>query len=198
MNIKEMENLTGLKKANIRFYEEKGLLEPQRNEANNYREYSEEDAETLNKIKLLRTLGISICDIRRFQEKKVSLSDLMEHRFGELEEELRQVTKLHELCRNLVGQDVTFGELDITLLHQDALFFRKRGEMIMKQDREKRIEQYREFVKILLVIAAATWGLVFLVVKLVMHSEVPGVLLGIHLGIILLLQLLYCWLANQV
>ena len=51
MNIREVEQLTGLKKANIRYYEEEGLIKPQRNEQNNYREYSPADVEILEKIK---------------------------------------------------------------------------------------------------------------------------------------------------
>ena len=31
MNIKEAERMTGLKKANIRYYEQEGLLQPKRN-----------------------------------------------------------------------------------------------------------------------------------------------------------------------
>ena len=39
MTIKEVEILTGITKANIRFYEKEGLLAPGRS-SNNYREYS--------------------------------------------------------------------------------------------------------------------------------------------------------------
>lgn len=60
MKIKEVENIIGITKANIRYYEKEGLLEPVRNEENNYREYSAEDVECLKRIKTLRLLGISI------------------------------------------------------------------------------------------------------------------------------------------
>ena len=63
MKIKEIEVLTGMSRDNIRFYERCGLLEPYRNE-NGYREYSDENVLTLKKIKLLRTLHISIDDIK--------------------------------------------------------------------------------------------------------------------------------------
>lgn len=46
MNIKEMEHKSGLPRANIRFYEEKGLLSPER-APNGYRMYSPEDLQTL-------------------------------------------------------------------------------------------------------------------------------------------------------
>ena len=52
MNIKEVEKVTGLTKANIRFYEEEGLVCPKRNEQNNYRIYTEVEIKRLQeKIK---------------------------------------------------------------------------------------------------------------------------------------------------
>lgn len=53
MTIKEMEALTRMSRANIRYYEAQGLICPAR-EGNGYRNYSEEDARALAKIRLLR------------------------------------------------------------------------------------------------------------------------------------------------
>ena len=53
MTIKELEKRSGLPRTAIRFYEQQGLITPERRE-NNYRDYSEEDARTLEKVKLLR------------------------------------------------------------------------------------------------------------------------------------------------
>ena len=53
MTIKELERRTGLPRTSIRFYEQEGLLTPERRE-NNYRDYSEDNVRTLEKIKLLR------------------------------------------------------------------------------------------------------------------------------------------------
>lgn len=66
MTIKELEQRTGLPRTSIRFYEQEGLLTPERRE-NNYRDYSEEDVRTLEKIKLLRQLSLDLDDIRRLQ-----------------------------------------------------------------------------------------------------------------------------------
>ena len=52
MNIKEIEERSGLTRANIRYYEQEGLLAPARRE-NKYRDYSEEDLETLLRIALV-------------------------------------------------------------------------------------------------------------------------------------------------
>ena len=49
MKIREVEEQTGLTRANIRFYESKGLLKPQRQE-NNYRDYTQQDLEQLRNI----------------------------------------------------------------------------------------------------------------------------------------------------
>ena len=51
MRIKEIEELSGIERSNIRFYEREGLLSPKRLE-NGYRDYSDEDLEILLKIKL--------------------------------------------------------------------------------------------------------------------------------------------------
>ena len=67
MKIKEVEELSGMTRANIRFYEKEGLLSPQRN-SNGYRDYTEEDVETLKRIRLLRSIHISLEDIKALNE----------------------------------------------------------------------------------------------------------------------------------
>ena len=66
MNIREIERQLGIPRANIRYYEEEGLLHPARG-SNNYRTYSEKDVETLRKIRLLRRLDMPIETIRAVQ-----------------------------------------------------------------------------------------------------------------------------------
>ncbi|MCB5919682.1 MerR family transcriptional regulator [Mediterraneibacter faecis] len=72
MTIKDVEEQTGLSRSNIRFYEKEKLIEPSRNESNGYRDYSENDVENIKKIAYLRTLGISIEDIRSIISEKVT------------------------------------------------------------------------------------------------------------------------------
>ena len=64
MKINEVEALVGIPKKNIRFYESEGLLKPERS-SNGYRDYSEEEAEILRRIKLLRKLGVPLEEISR-------------------------------------------------------------------------------------------------------------------------------------
>ena len=59
MTIGELEKALNMTRANIRFYEQEGFIHPVRG-ANNYRDYSEEDLETLRRVKLLRALGLPL------------------------------------------------------------------------------------------------------------------------------------------
>ena len=84
MNIKEIEERSGLTRANIRYYEQEGLLAPARRESK-YRDYSEEDLETLLRIALLRNLGFSLDEIRRLQSGELELAAAMRERSAALE-----------------------------------------------------------------------------------------------------------------
>ena len=64
MKINEVEALVGITKKNIRFYEEQGLLSPKRNSENSYRDYADEEVQTLQRIKLMRKLGVPIYRLR--------------------------------------------------------------------------------------------------------------------------------------
>ena len=44
MNIKEVEERTGISRQNIRYYEKQGLLHPERNLENDYRVYGEAES----------------------------------------------------------------------------------------------------------------------------------------------------------
>ena len=72
MTSKEMEARSGVPRANIRYYEAEGLLAPARS-GNGYRDYSEEDLRTLEKIKLLRELHLDIDTIRLVQKGELPL-----------------------------------------------------------------------------------------------------------------------------
>lgn len=75
MTIKEVEECTGLSRSNVRFYEKERLITPSRNEKNGYRDYSKSDVEDIKKIAYLRTLGISVEEIRNIIEEKEGLQD---------------------------------------------------------------------------------------------------------------------------
>ena len=62
--IGKVSKLTGLPKSTLQYYDEKDVLKPVRNPANNYRYYSMEDVEKLKQIKLLTNMGIGLDEIK--------------------------------------------------------------------------------------------------------------------------------------
>ena len=110
MKIKELEQASGLPRASIRFYEKEGLLAPTREE-NGYRDYSQEDLETLKKIVLLRALDVSLKDIQALQRGEAALQAVMEAQVGALEEKQRALEASLRICRELRDARVSYGDL---------------------------------------------------------------------------------------
>ena len=111
MTIKELEERTGMTRANIRYYEQEGLLVPARKE-NGYRSYSEEDCEDLLKIKLLRQLQFSLQEIRDLQDGTLSLTQAMEGRSALLERESSELLSARDVCRTIEREVPDYAALD--------------------------------------------------------------------------------------
>ena len=111
MTIKELEQRTGMTRANIRYYEQEGLLAPARKE-NGYRSYSEEDCENLLKIKLLRQLQFSLQEIRDLQSGSLSLPRAMEGRSALLERESGALLSARDVCRTIEREVTDYAALD--------------------------------------------------------------------------------------
>ena len=105
MNVKEIEQRSGLTRANIRYYEQEGLLAPARQE-NKYRDYSEEDLETLLRIALLRSLGFSLDEIRRLQSGELDFAAAMRARSAALEAEGQRLLAARNVC-DAISREVT-------------------------------------------------------------------------------------------
>jgi len=112
MKINEVEQLVGITKKNIRFYEDQGLLEPERNKANGYREYSEENVNQLLRIKLLRKLSVPIEEIRRVSAGYITLEECLERHRIVLNHEARNIRIMMELCDSLSEEQAAFNDLN--------------------------------------------------------------------------------------
>lgn len=67
MLLNEIAKEVGMTKRAIKYYEEKGLLSIKKDD-NGYRNYTQEEVETLKKISIYRKLGINIDDIKKLLE----------------------------------------------------------------------------------------------------------------------------------
>ena len=112
MKINRVEELVGITKKNIRFYEEQGLLSPSRNPENGYREYTENDVKALERIKLLRKLSVPIEEIRMLQEGKLGFSDCMERHIIYLNHKQHDIGLIMELCTGMSKEVASLEMLD--------------------------------------------------------------------------------------
>ncbi len=140
MKIKEVEERVGMKRANIRYYEKEGLLKsPERNSENNYREYSEADVVQLQKIKVLRILGVTPDDIKLLSSEKVSMEEVIAKRTQQLQKEIKESQGLLEICQIIIERDI-----DIQTLNEDVLSVDKKAwwtafEEILERDIVKEV-----------------------------------------------------------
>ena len=111
MKIKQVEELVNITSKNIRFYEDQGLLFPERAE-NGYREYHEKEIEILKKIKLFRKFDISISDIKSILNNEKSLRDCLDKSITELKKRQSDLEKMQILAESMLMQSTELDRLD--------------------------------------------------------------------------------------
>lgn len=110
MTIREIEEQLGIPRATVRYYEREGLLAPVRG-GNNYRDYTEEDLNTLEKIRLLRRLDMPLDTIKAVQRGRCPSGRPWSARRS-CWRTGRSANAATELCRSLLRDGVTYPELD--------------------------------------------------------------------------------------
>lgn len=156
MKIKEVENLIGITKANIRYYEKEGLLDPGRNEENNYREYSPEDIKCLERIKTLRLLGISISEIKQLNNGQLLLKDVMESRLEKLQDEERSLLEIRQTCETILQNNIPFSTVNESFLNINNENWKTTLEKIMHEDITKEKLTKKQFNQNILLMLL--WG----------------------------------------
>jgi DNA-binding transcriptional MerR regulator len=131
MKINQVEELVGITKKNIRFYEEQGLINPERNKDNGYREYSLKDVELLNKIKLLRRLDVPIEEIRKLEIGEVSMADCLDRHISHFTHKQQEIDVMKELCKEIIEANVQFDDLKADSYLEDMKKLEKGGVRFM-------------------------------------------------------------------
>jgi len=135
VTIKEVEEQTGLARSNIRFYEKEKLIEPSRNDINGYRNYSEKDIESIKKIAYLRTLEISIEDIRCIISGKVPLIEIIEKQAATIQTQIEGLNKAKTMCEKMLETgNVSFDELQIEKYVTDLETYWNDNKTVFKLD----------------------------------------------------------------
>lgn len=168
MTIKEVAEQTRLTRSNIRFYEKEKLIVPSRNDKNGYRVYSEKDVENLKKIAYLRTLEISVEDIRHIIAGRISLAEILEKQNRILQEQIEKLSKAKILCeRMLEAGNVDFDGLQVEKYVTDLQDYWNDNKAVFKLDSVSFLFIWGSFV---------TWALIALlclVIGIVSYAGLP-------------------------
>ena len=124
-NIKEAEELTGISRQNIRYYEKMGLLNPKRDAGNGYRKYDEEDIGRLKAILLFRKLDMPLEEIRKLLDHEIDLQQALDTQKAYLQKEQQKLEAALAFCDTIQEQDLA--ELDINRCLQEIEEQEKRG-----------------------------------------------------------------------
>lgn len=130
MKIKQVEELVGITKKNIRFYEEQGLLEVKRAE-NGYREYGLNDVKRLQEIRLLRKLSIPIEDMRQMFAGEKSLRGCLEYQVEEMERQKNNLAYIQNFCEELLDEDISLETLNAAQCLEQMEQLEKEGTNFM-------------------------------------------------------------------
>lgn len=100
MKISEVMELTGLTKKAINYYEEEGLIIPEINPENNYREYYQDVIDILVQISVLRQINVSIKDIKNILSKPEMLKNTLEQHLERLSHEMKKLEKSKSILQS--------------------------------------------------------------------------------------------------
>ncbi|MBO5283936.1 MAG: MerR family transcriptional regulator [Lachnospiraceae bacterium] len=132
MKIKQVEELVGITRKNIRFYEEQELLTVGRSE-NGYREYGLEDVKRLKQIRLLRRLAVPIEEIKQLFDGKRVLEDILERQLAALDRQKESIRKTQLFCRQLLEEAHTLETLDADTCLEQMDKLEKEGVRFMNE-----------------------------------------------------------------
>ena len=95
MKTSDLEKLLGLSKHTIRYYEKEGFIQPHRDE-NGYRDYRDEDVQTLKLVKFLRSLEISIDDVKAILSGDLNFQECLKMNQDHLSQQLESIKEVKQ------------------------------------------------------------------------------------------------------
>ena len=154
MRIKEVEDLVGITKKNIRFYEKEGLLTPGRELENSYRDYTDDDVKRLRIIKLLRKLDMPISAISDVLENRLPLQEALHLHSLLLEEQRCGIVNAQRVCRLISESGGDLETLDTEHFLSEILRSEENSTELVDIHRRDTVKKYRESVIASIVIVA--------------------------------------------
>lgn len=137
MRTGEVEKLTEIKEANIKFYEREGLINPRRN-GNGYRDFSDEDVKRINQIKTLRLLEVPIPEIKKLFDGEVPLKDVLEERLNAMNLQAKVLDNRRESCRRIIKEGMDLADISPEVLSGSREDWSEKLRYIIDEDIDKR------------------------------------------------------------
>lgn len=183
VKINQVEQLVGITKGNIRFYEKEGLLTPDRNSENGYRDYDEADVAWLKKIKLLRMLDVPIEEILRLKSGSLTLEDAMGRHMIQLGRRQANLAAMEALCGELRDSRCRLDNLDADEVLSRMERQEQEGTKFMNVKRQDNLKRYVGPVVAAVLILALMGGLIALMVWAFTISPEEALPLGVIIGL---------------
>ncbi len=139
VQIGQVAERTGLTQRTLRFYEEKGLLNPPTRMEGGFRLYSEEDIQRIEHVvQLKQNLGFSLADIKEMIEAEEAISALRAQY-----KELSSGQKLESLERavEVIASQMVLTEKKIEQLNNMRSFWQQKLDRYSQRIKEIREEQ---------------------------------------------------------
>lgn len=183
MKIKQVEELVGITRKNIRFYEEQGLLQVARAD-NGYREYHMEDVRRLQQIRLLRKLSIPLEDIRALFAGTLRLDTCLLRQMTQYERQKRDLDQMTKFCEMLMRENTSLESLDAELCLEQMERLEKEGTSFMDVNTTD-VKKKRRNGAVLgaAFMLAVMLAVIALILWVSTQEEMPLPVLGIGIGI---------------
>ena len=137
MTIKQFSFLTGIKRENLRYYDQVGLLSPEFRGENGYRYYNRSQLTTAYLITSLREIGIGIEEIRRYMkirtpEEMFALFNSQKKNILTEIKNLKRILEVMQLYIDMADEAMKYKENSITIEYKnkEPIFL---GPMISKE-----------------------------------------------------------------
>ena len=132
MKTNEIEQLLGITKYTLRYYEKEGLIHPIK-DVNGYRNYSNEDIQVLELIIFLRKLDISIDDIKGILKGELSFKEVLSVNKIYIDQKVEELNKIKQTVDEYVEKDIPLipALAQIEMIEtKDGLGYRKNNKEI--------------------------------------------------------------------
>lgn len=144
MKINEVEKKLGITRDALRYYEKEKLIVPLR-DSNGYRSYCQDDLRVIKNIMMLRSLDISIDEIKAIFNNELLISECLENKEQELLKEINKKRNIiNQIKMNLVRRKAYYGYLKVPeYLKDECYVLFGTNQLILKMPYINDEESYR-------------------------------------------------------